>query len=194
MRAVSDSDMAQCNKAKAPCSADVASAVQGAPREARSCGLMTATHELNRSFFEWLQTQLASDPSAVLEAGCADYLAAVEEYKRRAPPPPASGPHSPGGLKSPGGSRFVFSFGASGGALAPHSALPLSDGSHAASGFALAAAGEDAEERGDGKRAAVLPAGMREFGSAAQEGAAPPGANPFSKPFHGADLVRCTGA
>lgn len=134
-----------------------------------------AAHPLNTAFLQWVSTQLQDDPAANLATGAADYLAYVDEYKRRSG---ATGNGSPGQagttsqrlLLPSTGPGFVFTLPKDvAGVPGPH------DGG-----------GDDDEGGGDGGQQRHH---EREFGSAAAEPPAPPGTNPWTQPNNLADKV-----
>ena len=125
-----------------------------------------AAHPLNTAFLQWVSTQLQDDPAANLATGAADYLAYVDEYKRRSG---ATGNGSPGQagttsqrlLLPSTGPGFVFTLPKDvAGVPGPH------DGG-----------GDDDEGGGDGGQQRHH---EREFGSAAAEPPAPKNVTPRS--------------
>jgi hypothetical protein len=139
-----------------------------------------AAHPLNTAFLTWVSTQLQSDPAANLATGAADYLAYVDEYKRRSAANGSPGTvngHSAGTLKRPviqpgSGPGFVFNL--------PKEVAPAPG---AGDGVAPEEDGDDGEQQ----RHSASPG--RQFGDAALEPPAPPGTNPWAQSFNLAEKV-----
>ena len=138
-----------------------------------------AAHPLNTAFLQWVSAQLQGDPAANLATGAADYLAYVDEYKRRSGASGSPGtnngtagtPQRP--LLHPGsGPGFLFTL--------PREVAPTP-------GAVDGGAGE--EEDGDAEQQRHSTGVGRQFGDAASEPPAPPGANPWAQSFNPAEKV-----